>query len=114
VGLFDPKLPACEDYDLWLRISCRYPIHLIDRNLVIREGGHADQLSARYRGMDRFRIQSMVTLLESGVLDAEQRSATLKELSHKCRIYGNGCLKRGKDEEGRFYLELPETLQTSN
>jgi len=26
VGVFDESLPACEDYDLWLRVGCRYPI----------------------------------------------------------------------------------------
>jgi len=39
VGLFDEDLPVCEDYDLWLRISCRNPIYLIDRYLVVKEGG---------------------------------------------------------------------------
>ena len=45
VGLFDEDLPACEDYDLWLRISWRYPVHLIETPLIIKRGGHADQLS---------------------------------------------------------------------
>ena len=45
VGVFDESLPACEDYDLWLRVSCQYPVYLIDRPLVIKRGGHADQLS---------------------------------------------------------------------
>jgi len=31
---------------------------------------------------------------------------TLNELLKKCRIYGNGCLKRGKSEEGEYYLQL--------
>ena len=30
VGLFDESLPACEDYDLWLRIAAKYPIVLIE------------------------------------------------------------------------------------
>jgi glycosyltransferase involved in cell wall biosynthesis len=111
VGLFDETLPACEDYDLWLRISCRYPVHLIKRPLVVREGGHPDQLSARYRGMDRFRIQSLVKLIKSDVLNKRQLQFAVNELSIKCRIYGKGCLKRGKEEEGAFYLNLPETIK---
>ena len=108
VGLFDEDLPACEDYDLWLRIACRYPVHLINEALVVKEGGHPDQLSARHRGMDRFRIKALVKLLRSGALNKIQMEATLKELSLKCRVYGNGCLKRGKLDEGNYYLELPE------
>ncbi len=108
VGLFDEDLPACEDYDLWLRISCQYPIYLLKRNLAVKEGGGPDQLSSSHKGMDRFRIKAMVKLIRSGRLREEQLDATLKEMSLKCRIYGNGCLKRGKKEEGEYYLRLPE------
>ena len=111
VGLFDETLEAAEDYDLWLRISCRYPIYLIDRVCVVKEGGHEDQLSRKHIGMDRFRIKAIVKLLNSGVLSAEQEAATLEELAVKCAIYGNGCLKRGRREEGYFYLSLPERIQ---
>lgn len=111
VGLFDEDLPVCEDYDLWLRISCRYPIHLIDGKLVVKEGGASDQLSSTHKGMDRFRIKAMVKLIRSGRLSEDQLQATLKELTVKCRIYGNGCIKRGKKEEGSYYLGLPEILK---
>ena len=110
VGFFDEDLPVCEDYDLWLRISCRYPIHLIKEALVVKEGGHPDQLSARHKGMDRFRIKALVKLIKSGVLNEEQLAVTIKELSSKCRIYGNGCIKRGKMEEGECFLHLPRRL----
>jgi glycosyltransferase involved in cell wall biosynthesis len=110
IGLFDETLPACEDYDLWLRIACRYPIYLLKEHLVVKEGGHPDQLSGRFDGMDRFRIKAMVKLIESGVLNKRQLRATVDELSHKCRIYGNGCLKRKKSVEAAYYLQLPETL----
>ena len=106
VGLFDESLPACEDYDLWLRISCRYPVNLIQQPLVVKEGGHPDQLSARYRGMDRFRIQSIEKLIKSGILNKRQQAAAAKELSNKCRIYGNGCLN------GAFTGKLPYSYQT--
>ena len=111
VGLFDEGLPACEDYDLWLRIACRHPVYLIREPLVIKEGGCPDQLSFRHKGMDRFRIRALFKLIDSGALSKTQLETTLKELSAKCRIYSTGCLKRGKREEGLFYLHLPERLK---
>ncbi|HAA02250.1 MAG TPA: glycosyl transferase, partial [Syntrophobacteraceae bacterium] len=39
VGNFDENLPACEDYDLWLRIGWRHPIGLLPEPLVIKRGG---------------------------------------------------------------------------
>jgi len=107
VGLFDEDMPVCEDYDLWLRISSRYPIHLIDEDLLVREGGRPDQLSAFGPGMDRYRIRSLVRLLKRGPLTEVQERAARRELARKCRIYGQGCLKRGREEEGRYYLEIP-------
>jgi glycosyltransferase involved in cell wall biosynthesis len=110
VGFFDEALPAGEDYDLWLRISCRYPVYLIDKELVVKEGGHEDQLSRRFTSMDRFRIRAIVKLIKSGILSLDQRGVALEELSIKCRIYGNGCIKRGRIEEGYFYLSVPQEL----
>ena len=111
VGLFDETLQAAEDYDLWLRISCRYPVHLIDRALTVKEGGHPDQLSQRFAGMDRFRIRAIVNLINSGVLSSDQIEAALEALSVKCKIFGSGCLKRGRREQGYFYLSLPEKMR---
>lgn len=105
VGLFDEHLPACEDYDLWLRVSCRHPVYLIDEPLIVKRGGHADQLS-RAAGLDRHRIRSMVNLLESGLLSPGQTAATCRVLRQKCAIYTQGCLKRGKTEEARKYRQI--------
>ncbi len=113
VGLFDETLPACEDYDLWLRIACCYPIFLIRQSLVVKEGGHSDQLSGRFPGMDRFRIKALVKLLRESPLSERQRKAALKELFRKCQIYGAGCLKRGKKAEAAYYLELPSSFETA-
>jgi len=112
VGLFDEALPLCEDYDLWLRISCRHPIYLLNRELVIKEGGAPDQLSSSMAGLDRFRIQSMVKLLQSGRLTREQARAVLDELTAKCAVYGKGCIKRGKRDEGEHCLQLPARLRS--
>ena len=107
VGGFDESLPACEDYDLWLRIAWKYPIHLIDRPLIVKRGGHADQLS-RMPGLDKYRIRSICRLLESGCLSSGQREAATAVLKNKCTIYAQGCRKRGKTEQARFYRNLPE------
>ncbi len=111
IGLFDESLPACEDYDLWLRIACLYPVYLIKQYLLIKEGGHSDQLSTRYKGMDRFRIKALVKLIKSKKINNKQIISAAKELSLKCNIYGNGCIKRGKREEGKRYLQLAEKIQ---
>ncbi|MEE8432314.1 MAG: glycosyltransferase [Candidatus Desulfatibia sp.] len=105
VGLFDESLPACEDYDLWLRISCRYPIHLIDTPLIIKRGGHVDQLS-RLPGLDKFRIQSIINIIESNLLSPVQFNAAVQALNEKCAIYAAGCRKRGRRDEATHYKEL--------
>ena len=111
-GLFDPDLPCCEDYDLWLRVAREVPFLLVDHALTLKEGGRPDQLSQIYRqGMDRFRIRSLLNLLESNLLTPEQEKKTVAELERKCRIYGNGCLKHGRQEEGERYLALPGKYQ---
>jgi glycosyltransferase involved in cell wall biosynthesis len=113
VGLFDEAFPVCEDYDLWLRVSCRYPIHLIDEALVVKQGGTPDQLSRSRSGLDRYRIQAILKVLTSSLLTREQALAALEELSVKCRIYGQGCLKRGRKDEGDYYLSLPGAMRTA-
>jgi glycosyltransferase involved in cell wall biosynthesis len=99
VGLFDESLPACEDYDLWLRIGWRYAIGLLEKPLVIKRGGHPDQLSATVASLDRYRIEAIVKLLRTTPLSPEQRSAAEKMLEKKRRIYSSGCLKRGNISE---------------
>lgn len=98
-GLFDESIPACEDYDLWLRVACRFQVGLIEQACVIKYGGHEDQRSHEFPAMDRFRIQALVKILNSGKLDAAQTEITQKTLNEKARIYMQGALKRGKKEE---------------
>jgi glycosyltransferase involved in cell wall biosynthesis len=113
VGYFDEALPACEDYDLWLRISSQFPIYLIENPLVVKRGGHPDQLSRTTPALDRFRIQALVKLLSSRQLTSRQETLAFKELETKCRIYGQGCLKRGKTVEGHYTLGLIEGFRKS-
>ena len=105
VGLFDEDMPACEDYDLWLRITWKYPVHLISVPLVVKRGGHADQLS-RLPELDKYRIRSITRMLLKGVLSKEERQAACRVLEQKCRIYAEGCYKRGRDDEADFYRAI--------
>ena len=97
-GGFNEALPACEDYDLWLRICSRDPVLYVDRPLLRKYGGHADQLSRKYWGMDRFRVQALRDLLTGGALSESDRQAALSSLREKCRILINGARKRGNRE----------------
>jgi len=105
VGLFDETLPTCEDYDLWLRIAWKHPIHLVDLPLIVKRGGHSDQLSRRPE-LDKYRIQSIAHLLDSNVLSAFQGDAARAMLKTKCSIYAQGCRKRGRIEKAEYYERL--------
>jgi len=76
-GLFDINLPACEDYDFWLRVTSLFPAGYISKQLTVKRGGHADQLSQKHWGMDRFRIYSILKLLERDCLSYRQREAAV-------------------------------------
>ncbi len=107
VGFFDETLYACEDYDLWLRTGCRYPVYLIETPLIIKRGGHDDQLSKAW-GLDRFRIRSLIKILENENLTKNQYLAAKNMLIKKARIYAQGCKKRGKTEEAEKYYKIAE------
>lgn len=108
VGLFDTRLPVCEDYDLWLRITANYPVLLIEEPQIKKQGGHEDQLSQKFWGMDRFRIDALQKIVDSGQLSAENQQAAVDMLLKKAGIYLNGLIKRGKTEEADAYRRLME------
>jgi len=108
VGLFDETLPACEDYDMWLRVNCRHPIYLIDTPLIVKRGGHKDQLSGMH-SLDKYRIQSIIKLIENSLLSEDQQKLAIIVLKEKCRVYSDGCRKRGRIEEALNYIETAES-----
>lgn len=111
-GMFTEALPCCEDYDLWLRVGCREPFLLVPEALTGKHGGRPDQLSAIHRlGMDVYRIRSLCRLIDAGGLSVDQQRAAIAELARKCHIYGQGCIKHGRIEEGQGYLDLAARYQ---
>ena len=103
VGMFNEALPACEDYDLWLRICSRYPVLYVDEPLVVKYGGHEDQLSSRIWGLDRFRIQALEKVLCDGSLSDDDRESAAAMLLQKVDIYLTGARKRGKSSDVKEY-----------
>ncbi len=104
VGLFDEGLPVCEDYDLWLRVCARFPVLYVHEKLLIKYGGHEDQLSTRHWGMDRFRVQALENILQSS-LDKLHGIAVLETLIEKLAIILNGAEKRNNAELHNTYSE---------
>jgi len=95
---FDETLPACEDYDLWLKICHQFPVAFLDRPLITKYGGHDDQLSGQFWGMDRFRIRSLERLLEQQQLTRQQYFAAESMLTRKLNILLNGAKKHSNQE----------------
>ncbi len=105
IGDFDESLPVCEDYDLAIRLAHKYPVHLIPRALIVKRGGHPDQLSRRYWGMDRFRVVALEKALRLDLTADEARSVRA-ELARKCLILAQGFSRRGNRAEAERYREL--------
>lgn len=110
VGLYDEKLVACEDYDLWLRVTSRFPVGLVEEKLVVKTGGHKDQLSQRHWGMDRFRVYALEKVIKSDI-SLDQKKEAVRTLIDKSTILLNGSLKRGKMDEAKEYQDKIETYQ---
>jgi glycosyltransferase involved in cell wall biosynthesis len=111
VGYFDTELPACEDYDLWLRVTSRYPVLMLDQSLIKKYGGHEDQLSRRHPAMDRFRVQALLKILASKDLPSKCRIAAVRMLVEKITIYTGGAKKRHKNREVAHYLAIKSRFQ---
>ena len=100
VGLFDESLPACEDYELFLRLTCRCEVLYLEEKLTVKYGGHPDQLSRAHPAMDRFRVRALDRLLKDAAapLTAEERAAARDTLVRKAAIVRG---RRGQARQSR-------------
>ena len=99
VGVFDETLQVCEDYDLWLRITSKYSVLFERELLIVKYGGHKDQLSKVKEGIEQFRIQSLEKILALNHLTEDQFIMTKNMLVRKLSIYAKGLEKRNKFDE---------------
>lgn len=113
IGFFDTTLPACEDYDMWLRITAKYPVLYIEEPKIIKYGGHEDQLSKKYWGMDQYRIKALQSIISQNSLNNEDEQAAKAMLLKKCSIFRKGALKRGKNDDAHYYQQIIDKLQNT-
>ena len=103
LGGFDPSFEVCEDYELWLRVALRERVGLVPETLVVKRGGHADQLSRSTWGLDRWRIAALVKLLLAGAGDPEVAAPIVAIIDAKCDVLAKGAARRGRDDEAARY-----------
>ena len=96
-GLFDEDLKVCEDYDMWLRLTSKENVGYVSQPLVVKYGGHSDQLSQKYWGMDRFRIQSIEKNIKNNCFSEDQNKLAYEMLIKKLKIVITGANKRSNN-----------------
>jgi hypothetical protein len=65
----------------------------VAERLIIKRGGHADQLSYTTPVLDQYRITALEKILTVSLTEPQQR-AVLEHLVQKCRIVAQGARKR--------------------
>ncbi len=102
VGCFDETLAVCEDYDLWLKVCASYSVLAALKPLLIKYGGHTDQLSTATWGLDQFRAQALYNMMNShrfaSALTVDEQAQTVSVLRQKLDILLVGATKRGNLE----------------
>ena len=95
-----------------VRICSRYPVLYLREKLIKKYGGHDDQLSRRYWGMDRFRIRALEKMINDPVLSENDRMATVATLINKARILHKGLVKHNHEEEAKKMTKKLAELET--
>jgi hypothetical protein len=101
VGLFDESLPVCEDYDMWLRICSKYSVLYLDQELINKFGGHDDQLSMKYWGMDLYRVIALEKMIDNPNINNKDRMATINMAINKVKILQKGYIKHDHKKEAQ-------------
>jgi len=105
---FREDFPVCEDYELWLRVTHAYEVGFIPEPVIIKYGGHEDQLSAKYKAMDYWRVKAMDEVSRNHSLSEEELKVLKEVLLKKCEILILGYRKHGNIEKIPFIEEVRE------
>lgn len=95
VGLFDERLPALVDWELWIRIAAYYQFNYIDEPLVWSTV-RADSISNKPEEIVRAREY---------IVNKHRNRFDKRSLSNHLFYIGHGALKLGQTRKGRTYLQ---------
>ncbi len=104
IGVFDESLPACEDYDYWLRICRCFTVLYIPERLIVKQAGEWEQLSEQH-SLDRYRILALQKILAYDLAKKDYEK-TVKELYKKCHIYAAGCEKHHRPRDAAWARQI--------
>ena len=101
---FDEAFKTCEDLDLWLRVSTKYPVLYIDEVLAeyrVRSTGLSGSLESRgiTWGLDRVRVREKH--LRNNLVPDNIRPMVEKLQGKHCWELGLACLDGGEHEKAR-------------
>ncbi|NDB04087.1 MAG: glycosyltransferase family 2 protein, partial [Flavobacteriaceae bacterium] len=109
-GKFNEDLPACEDYDLWLRLLRFLPVGFANEVTMTKYGGHSDQLSCMPL-LDKYRVKSLMTLYRDEHVP-ERRKQIETVLQFKLKILLDGATKRNLTNEIAEYSKIINKLDS--
>jgi GT2 family glycosyltransferase len=108
-GGFDPLMTPCEDWDLWLRISRKYSLHLVPEILVAFEHIPHDKLSSNTRAWLAAHDRVIEKALAADpALGADVRRAVRANLAY---VKGRVCLQGGGEQEALAFFRQAAALQ---
>lgn len=108
---FRETFPVCEDYDLWLRMTLKKQVGLVDEPLVIKYGGHQDQLSQKLKAMDYYRVLAINDILKEDFSVQQWREQARHTLLNKCDVLLNGYIKHKNMNNYSEILAIKERWQ---
>lgn len=107
---FDENFPACEDFELWLRLTKDHSIGLVDEPLIIKHAGHPDQLSSMPE-LDYWRVKALLKTLDQQPLNPLQTKQVKDSLHVKLNILSKGYQKYKNAEKLEWVNHLLEKIK---
>lgn len=114
LGGFDPSYPAVEDYALWLKLTASHPVLLPDAPLVVKYGGHPDQLSRQVPALDRYRLRAVLDWIDSQQGSLAQRWLAWLQAKQFAQVLAAGAQKHQPQHVSGYQAIVTRALQEAS